>query len=81
MHASRLTPRLLCAQLQEEPKLPSLLTLMKGFIGKDLNTPLPLPVGLTEPSTEIMKRAEDIEYSELLDEVGRISSSNLISRP
>ena len=59
----------LLPQLQQNAKQPSLLALAKALIGKDINAPTPLPAELMEPSTELMKRAEDIEYSELLDEV------------
>ena len=42
--------------------------MIKGLIGQDLTQPMSMPVELHEPSSDMMKRVEDIEYSELLDQ-------------
>ena len=64
-------------QAINRPKPPSLLQILRGAIGKNVKDPLPLPVELSEPTSNLMKRAEDLTYSELLDEVG--STSHLLS--
>lgn len=60
---------LLLLQLKSKPDQPSFLQMAKSVIGKDINQPIPMPVEMCEPSVDLMKRAEDIEYSDLLNEV------------
>ena len=61
-------------QLEAEPQIPSFLQLAKGVIGKDITQPMPMPVAMCEPSSDMVKRAEDLEYTELLDEVQSVTT-------
>ena len=58
-------------QLEAEPPVPSFLQLATGIMGKDITQPIPMPVAMCEPSSDMVKRAEDLEYTELLDEVNK----------
>ena len=64
-------------QLEAEPKEPSFLQLAKGLVGKDFTQPISLPVELNEPMSDMMKRAEEIEYSELLDAVSSFMRASM----
>ena len=55
---------------QQEPKQISIWTLAKDGAGKDITGPMPLPAEMHVPLSDLEQRAEDIEYTELLDEVG-----------
>lgn len=52
------------------------MQLAKGIIGKDISQPIPMPVAMCEPSSDMVKRAEDLEYTELLDEVDSLLSQD-----
>lgn len=60
-------PRLALPPLQTAaPKL-NVWAILKDAVGKDLSK-ISIPVGLNEPSSFLQRLAEDIEYSELLDQ-------------
>lgn len=61
-------------QLVEQPEKPGLLQVIKGAVGKDFSQPIPMPVEISEPTSDMMKRAEEIEFSELLDQVSAAMS-------
>ena len=56
-------------QIAREPKASSLMKVISAGVSKHVQDPLALPVDLLEPTTNLMLRAEDLHYSELLDQV------------
>ena len=59
----------------------SLLTLFEqDMIGKDLSR-VCLPVYFNEPLSMLQKLPEDVEYSELLDQVTALVSLKMLDRP
>lgn len=57
------------------PKI-SLWSVLKSMIGKDM-TRMTLPVTFNEPTSLLQRVAEDLEYSELLDQAASFSDSTL----
>lgn len=56
---------------QDRPNTISIIQLMKDVFGKHNLSRIPVPVQFHEPITELQQRAEDLQYSELLDKVSR----------
>ncbi|CCE64287.1 hypothetical protein TPHA_0H00770 [Tetrapisispora phaffii CBS 4417] len=54
----------------------SLWSVMKSMVGKDLSR-IALPVTFNEPSSMLQRVAEDLEYSELLDQAAKFEDSTL----
>ena len=59
---------------QQQEKSVSLWSIIKECVGKDLSR-VCLPVYFNEPLSALQKTAEDLEYADLLDKVGRQSST------
>jgi len=57
---------------KEREKSVSLWSIIKECVGKDLSR-ICLPVFFNEPLSSLQRIAEDMEYSELLDEVGTLT--------
>jgi hypothetical protein len=63
-------PRLLLPQPQQSrPNTISLVQLVKDTIGKHNLSRIPTPVQFHEPISELQQRAEDLQFTELLDKV------------
>lgn len=69
-HRSRLK-----LDVDNRPKV-SLWGVLKSMVGKDV-TKMTLPVSFNEPSSMLQRLAEDIEYSDLLQNASRFSDSTL----
>lgn len=59
----------------DRPKI-SLWTVLKSMVGKDM-TRMTLPVTFNEPTSLLQRVAEDLEYSELLDQAATFEDSSL----
>ncbi|KOH00332.1 oxysterol-binding protein related protein OSH2 DI49_1035 [Saccharomyces eubayanus] len=59
----------------ERPKI-SLWAVLKSMVGKDM-TRMTLPVTFNEPTSLLQRVAEDLEYSELLDQAATFEDSSL----
>ncbi|KAK9904888.1 hypothetical protein WJX75_004896 [Coccomyxa subellipsoidea] len=63
----------------QEPKSISVWELIKEFVGKDLAriTDLSLPVALCEPVTDMQRRGDFLEYTELLHEAAELPKGSM----
>ena len=68
VHPSR-PARVRRKNIQEKPNYPlNLWGIMKNCIGKDLSK-IPMPVNFSEPLSLLQRLSEDLEYSDILDQV------------